>query len=158
MVLQGNRESRSLDVGEIRAGRILLALRNDKVLIRQRLDDRAHRSAEGGRGPQPSVAIGDLVSARMLGMWPYQDGNLLAALADQCDQVRMVLWGRGQAVADEGRINKRWIKFDHPITSGNHRSGFFGRMSDAAKASPHGADGSRADERSGPKARVSPLP
>jgi len=66
--------------------------------------------------------------------------------------------GCSQAVADEGGIHLRWIKFDHPITSGNHRSGFFGRMSDAAKASPHGADGSRADERSGPKARVSALP
>src|SRR5215213_3503009 len=87
-----------------------------------------------------------------------QNGNLLSSLPNQGYEVRVIFWRGCKAVGDEGALHQRWIEFDHTVAGRNHRTRLFGCVGDATEASAHGPDRARADEGSGSRFRISPLP
>ena len=64
VALQPLREKRLLNVGEILARMVFLALRNHHLFVGQLAHNGAHRNAEDGDGADAPMAEGGLIAAR----------------------------------------------------------------------------------------------
>src|ERR1700694_4930416 len=89
-----SRKHRPLNKRQVPALRVFFTLSHNQFCVCKAAHHCLNRSPELHTGTEPPVAIGDLVTPRLLRMGPNQNGNLLTGLIDTVHELAKLWVGR----------------------------------------------------------------
>ena len=138
-----------MKVRSVRAA-VLLALRDDELLISEGANHRPHLDAEFAGRPQAAMPESDLVALGAIGLRTNQNRDVLPVLTDELAEGGVLLLGSLHAVGHEGVVNQRRVEFDDDLAFDELLLDFFRALDllgDTAKRLRYCAEGARLFDR-----------